>query len=153
MSPTELLQTPVISILLVAMLVSLAVAVANRLLIDQEKMRAWRRELTEWRSELERARRLGDKKLLSKLKKRERKIMQIQSKMFMQSVKIWPISMIIYLVAWYLFLVPTYQNVPVVATLPGINGEFQMPMFIWYMLCSFLFGTLFTRILGIVVES
>ncbi|RLI43113.1 hypothetical protein DRO59_02020 [Candidatus Bathyarchaeota archaeon] len=45
-----------------ALVITLATSVANRLLTDPEKMKAWRKEISEWNKELREAHRANDKK-------------------------------------------------------------------------------------------
>ena len=76
----------------------------------------------------------------------------MQSKMMKPQMILLPISMS-YIVIWYLFLIPTFTD-KAVAIIPGIvlnmttvpNG---IPVFVWYMICSFFFGTLASRVIGV----
>jgi len=152
MSIIESLLSPVVSILLISMIVSFLTSLANRLLVNREQIEAWRQELMKWQTELRKATRSGDKKLVAKIRKKERRMMQLQSKVFMHSMRAWPVSMGVVLVVWYLLLIPLYSGIEAVAIVPGIDGEFRLPMFWWYLMCSLLFGTVFSRVLGITVE-
>jgi uncharacterized membrane protein (DUF106 family) len=98
--------------------------------------------------------RANDKKRVEKLKKKESQIRNMQSKMMKPQMILLPISFS-YIIIWYLFLIPTFQT-NAVAVVPGLvlnmtdplipNG---LPVIIWYMLCSFFFGTLASRIVGV----
>jgi uncharacterized membrane protein (DUF106 family) len=92
------------------------------------------------------AMRANDTKRVEKLKKKETQIRNMQSKMMKPSMILLPISMS-YIVIWYLFLIPTFGVDPV-AVVPGIAAA-GIPVFYWYMLCSFFFGTLASRIVGV----
>ncbi|MFQ5758541.1 MAG: EMC3/TMCO1 family protein [Candidatus Bathyarchaeia archaeon] len=144
---------PSISILLISMLVSFITSLANRLLINREQLNAWRREVKEWTSEFNKARRADDKKLLAQVQKQQPRIMQIQKKMAWQSMKVFPISTVVVLVVWWLVLIPTYGQITVAYlpwNLPWFGGEeFLLNLFYWYLLCSFLFGALFSRAFGL----
>src|SRR4030067_2547437 len=74
-------------ILLLSFAVSFATSVTNRFLTNREQLKAWTKEIKEWREESLKARKAGDKKLLAKVKKQERHVMQLQSKMTLQSMK------------------------------------------------------------------
>ena len=142
---------PSISILLISMLVSFITSLANRLLINREQLNAWRREVREWTSDFNKARRTDDKKLLAKVQKQQPRIMQIQKKMAWQSMKVFPISTVVVLVVWWLVLIPTYGQITV-AYLPWFGEDpFLLNLFLWYLLCSFLFGALFSRAFGLAV--
>jgi len=90
---------------------------------------------------------------LEKLKKKQSQIDNMQKKMMKPQMILFPISFS-YIIIWYLFLIPTFQA-NAVAVVPGIvlnmtpsipNG---IPVFIWYMVCSFFFGTLASRVIGV----
>ena len=144
---------PSISILLISMFVSFTTSLANRLLINRDQLRAWRREVREWTSEFNEARRSNDKKLLAKVQKKQPRIMQIQKKMAWQSMKVFPISTVVVLVVWWLVLIPTYGQIegPYLPwNLPWFGGEtIALGLFGWYLLCSFLFSTLLSRAFGL----
>ena len=145
---------------LVIMLVAIAISFINmginRLLITRmcgwEEYRVMRKETSEYQSQLMRAMRAQDTKLVNKLKKKESQIKNMQAKMMKPQMVLLPISFS-YIIIWYVFLIPTFGANPV-AVVPGIalnmtslpNG---IPVIIWYMVCSFFFGTLASRIIGV----
>jgi len=146
---------------LVVMVIAIAVSflnmAINRILITRicgwEEYKVMRKETSEYQSELMQAMRANDTKRVEKLKRKETQIRNMQSKMMKPQMILFPISMS-YIVIWYLFLIPTFGG-NAVAVLPGIvlnmtpgiaNG---IPVFIWYMICSFFFGTLASRIVGV----
>jgi len=153
----QVIPVSTIFILFLSMSLSLTTSLANRFLTNQDQLRAWRREVAEWQAEFNKARKTEDKKLLAKVKKRQPQITKIQSKMTWQSMKVSFIFMIPFFLLWYLFLTPTYMYVPAVAYIPNIFSEgiswLPLPLFWWYLLCSFLFGTLFARILGLAMGT
>jgi uncharacterized membrane protein (DUF106 family) len=142
-------------VMLVAVAVSFLNMVINRLLITRmcgwEEYKVMRKETSEYQSQLMQAMRANDTKRVEKLKKKEKQIRNMQSKMMKPQMILLPISMS-YIVIWYLFLIPTF-GADAVAIVPGIalnmttipNG---IPVFIWYLICSFFFGTLATRVIG-----
>lgn len=150
----EFLLTPLISMLLLSMLVSFIIVLANRLLINREQLNAWRREIAEWTSEFNKARRASDKRLLAKLQKQQPRIMQLQSKVFFQSLKVWPVSLATVIIVWYV-LIPRIPNIQTsFAIIPGLFGaNISIPMFWWYMICSFMFGALFSYAFGVGMEA
>jgi uncharacterized membrane protein (DUF106 family) len=136
-------------ILLISSVISLVTSLTNRLLTDREQMKAWNQEIVAWRADSLKATRTGDKKLKAKVEKQQKHIMQIQSKMTWQSTKTTFIWFIPLMLLWIFFLTPTYANVASVAYLPGIGGVWSLPLFWWYLLCSFLSNSLITRLLGL----
>ena len=137
------------------MLLSLITSLANRFLINQDELRASRKEVADWTSEFRKATKSDDKKLLAKLNKQQPRILQLQKKMSWQSMKVSFIFMIPFFLLWYLFLFPLYSAVEAVAYIPGIPGfwDGKLPLFLWYLFGSFLFGTLWSRLLGLAVAT
>jgi len=145
-----------IVVMLVAVAVSFLNMGLNRLLITRmcgwEEYKVMRKETSEYQSQLMKAMRANDKKLVEKLKRKESQIKNMQAKMMKPQMILLPISFS-YILIWYLFLIPTFGG-DAVAVVPGIalnmtaipNG---IPVFIWYMICSFFFGTLASRIVGV----
>jgi uncharacterized membrane protein (DUF106 family) len=135
-------------IMLVAVAVSFINMGINRLLINRmvgwEEYRSIQREVNEWRSQLMRATRSNDKKLIEKLKRKEAQMTQMQMKISKPSFILIPISFS-YILIWWFFLTPVYGSHPV-AFVPGIA---TITVFVWYFLCSLLFGTIAGRVIGI----
>jgi uncharacterized membrane protein (DUF106 family) len=129
--------------------ISLVTSITNRLLTDREQMKAWSQEIAAWRADSLKATRTGDKKLKAKVEKQQKHIMQIQSKMSWQSLKTTFIWMIPLFLLWIFYLTPTF-GAGTVAFLPWIGNEpAALPLFWWYLLCSFLSNSLITRLLGL----
>ena len=120
----------------------------NRLLITRlvgwEQYRTMQREIAEYRSQTMQAMRAKDQKLMEKLKKKESQINSMQMKISKPQLYLLPISFS-YIVIWIFFLTP--KNFPhPLAYLPGIMN---LPVVYWYFICSLLFGTLASRIVGV----
>lgn len=146
--PEWLLPIPnsTLFILLLSMSLSFLTALANRLLTNREQLSASRKEIARWTADSKKARKSGDKKLLAKVKRKERHILKLQSKMMWQSMKVTLIFIIPFILIWQV-LIGSYQGeYAVVAHFPGV-GDLQM--FWWYMLCSFTSGTMITKALGV----
>ena len=144
-----------IVIMLTAVAVSFLNMGINRLLITRmcgwEEYRVMQKETSEYRSQMMQAMRANDKKLVEKLKKKESQINNMQKKMMKPQMILFPISFS-YIIIWYLFLIPTFEQ-NAVAYVPGLAPGAIMstgiPVIIWYMICSFFFGTLASRIVGV----
>lgn len=122
--------------------------------IGWEQYKSMQKETTEWRSQQMAAMRANDKKQLEKLKKKESQIMNMQKQMAKPQMILFGVSFI-YIVVWIFFLTPTYGS-RTVAYFPGFDNTLvfgakgAMGVFYWYPICSFLFGTLSSKILGII---
>jgi len=137
-------------ILGLSFLLSFVTLLTNRLLTNREQMKAWNQEIAAWREESLKATRTGDKKLMAKVKKQQKQMLQLQSKMSWQQMKISFIWTIPFMLLWIFYLNPMYANAGPVAYLPGIGGEWSLDYVLWYLLCSMLFGpTLLTHLLGL----
>jgi len=138
----------------------------NRVLINYfvgwEQYRVMQKEMAEYRSETMKAMRANDKKQVEKLKKKESQVKNMQAKMVKPQMVQFGISFV-YLIVWFLVLTPTFGSHPM-AYIPGIgaiagahvNGVLSQPLipnaipvFYWYPICSFFFGLLSSRVLGI----
>lgn len=143
-------QIPVATfvIMLICLTISFINTFINRLLISRfvgwEQYKEIQKELTEYRSQTTQAMRKNDKKLVEKLKKKEPQILNMQKKMLKPQLILFVLSLS-YIFIWLFGLTPLYDGYPVVY-IPVIGGA---PVFYWYFICSFLFGTLASRLLGI----
>jgi len=136
-------------ILALSFFLSFITLLTNRLLTNREQMKAWSQEIATWRADSLKATRTGDKKLMAKVKKQQKHIMQLQSKMTWQSMKTSFLWFIPLMLLWWLFLTPVFGPVGPVAYLPGIGGEWALSYVYWYLLCSILSGALLSRLLGL----
>ncbi|NIO37473.1 DUF106 domain-containing protein [Candidatus Bathyarchaeota archaeon] len=155
----KVLPFSTIFILSIAAAISLLTSLANRLLGDPRKTKAWRKEVSEWNAELREAQKQRDNKRMEKLMKKQQYILQLQSKMMWQSMKVMLLFFVPLILMWQ-FLGGFYQNTPIaffpgisdssgVITIPLIGMNFQSLIW-WYLLSSFLFGTIFSHLLGLV---
>ena len=139
---------------LVIMFIAVSISFINmgihRLLITRmcgwEEYKIMRTETSEYQSQLMQAMRANDTKRVEKLKRKETQIRNMQSKMMKPQMVLLPISFS-YIIIWYIFLIPTFGATPV-AIVPGLAAN-GISVIYWYMICSFFFGTLASRIIGI----
>jgi uncharacterized membrane protein (DUF106 family) len=140
------IPTATVLIMLVAISISFMNMGLNRLLIT--KMIGWhayrtmQKELQEYNSQRMAALRSKDTKTLERLKKKDSQMQAMQSKMFKPQLVLIPITFI-YLIIW-----PVLTGVfPFwVAYVPGLGPQ---PFFVWYLISSFFFGTIASRIIGV----
>ncbi|MCK4481600.1 DUF106 domain-containing protein [Candidatus Bathyarchaeota archaeon] len=155
----KLIPFSTIFIFLLAATISFLTSLVNRLLTKPEKSKAWRKEISEWNTELREAKRSEDKKRTEKLMKKQQYILKLQSKMMWQSMKVMLLFFVPLILMWQ-FLGGFYQNTPIaffpgsadesgVITIPLIGMQFSSLMW-WYVLCSFLSGTVFSHLFGLV---
>ena len=156
--PPEIVPLATIFMFIVAVAVSTLTSLANRLLSNPERSKAWRKEISDWNSELREARKSGDKKELEKVMKKQKQIFQLQSKMTWQQMKVTLLFIVPLFIMWQL-LGGIYGLRPI-AYFPGLGPDIYLPiigrissLFWWYLLCSMLFGTVFSHLLGMVEVS
>lgn len=137
-----------ILIMLITLAVSLINMTINRLLVSRmvgwEEYKVMQKEIAEHRAQTMKAIRANDKKMIEKLKKKEAQINQMNMKMSKPQLLLFPIGFV-YILIWIFFLTPVY-GINSVAIVPGFGG---IPVLYWYMLCSFMFGTLVSKLMGI----
>jgi uncharacterized membrane protein (DUF106 family) len=138
--------------------ISLLTTLANRFLSNPEQAKAVRKEVGEWNKELREAQRSKDKKTVDKLMKKQQYIMKLQSKMMWQSMKVSLLFLIPLLIMWQL-LGGFFAGVNL-AVFPGLGYNISLPLgitlgslFWWYLLSSFLCGTVFSHAFGITEVS
>ncbi len=132
-----------IFVLLLAMLLTLTTTAVNRLLTNPQQLREWRAEIKTWTDEYREAHKSKDKKRIAQAEKQRPRIMKMQQKMSWQSMKVSFLFFIPLLLVWQV-LISIYREP--VAILPGFG---LLPIFLWYLLCSLFFSTLFSRIFGV----
>lgn len=144
------------SIMAISILIAFVNSGLNRVLFSHfvgwDEYRTMQKEMSEYRSQQMAAARANDKKQLEKLKKKESQILNMQKKQAKPQMIMFGLSFI-YIIVWIFVLVPSFGGTPV-AYLPGFsqflgNDLGQISVFYWYPICSLLFGTLASRILGI----
>ena len=165
-----LAQPPYVTIII--LFVSITMSFASSLINSRfmprehrEKVKALQRKISALKKEksenMKKAKSTGDKKLLRKAQKQEKHLLQLQSQALSLSSKqfrVLPITMMLFFIVWLLltgnvlgfrlFDSPFIGPDPV-AYLPWLGGVFPLSLFYWYLICSFLFGTLFSRIFGL----
>ena len=165
-----LAQPPIVTliVLFVSMVMSFLSSLINSRFMPKEhrqKVKALQRKisaLTKEKNENKKtAKSTGDKKLLKKVQKQERQLLQLQSQALSLSSKqfrVLPITMGVFFIVWLLltgsilgfklFNSPFIGPDPV-AYLPWLGGVLPLALFYWYLICSFFFGTMFSRIFGL----
>ena len=165
-----LAQPPYITliILFISLSMSFASSFINSRFMPKEhrqKVKDLQRKISalskEKKENMKQAKSTGDKKLLKKAQKQEKHLLQLQSQSLSLSSKqfrVLPITMGVFFVVWLLltgsilgfklFESPFIGPDPV-AFLPWFGGVMQLNLFYWYLICSFLFGTIFSRIFGL----
>lgn len=157
---------PIYSIFIIATIIAFVITLANKLLVDQDRLEYLRKEMQDFQQQMMQARKSNDPKALEKVQKNQAKFMDLQREMMTNSFKpmivtFLPIILIFWWmaqsklnsvvvilpkVAYYVLLVPLwhmfYHPAP---TTP----EFAIEWLGWYILCSFGMSMLFRKFLGL----
>jgi len=154
MGPYHEMPESTFLVLAIALGLSLITNAANRFLVDVEKMKSVTKEVNAWRKELDKAKKANDKQLTAKLMKKQQAMMKLQSKMSWARMKISLLFLAPFWIMWT--ILGGFFGEAIVAlspfTFPWLMGE-KLPLFSWYIVCSFAAGLPLSRILGINPED
>lgn len=133
--------------------ITFLMTLANRLSTDPEKLKAWRKEISDYYQQLREAQKSGDKKQMEKLMKKQQYILQLNTKISWQSTKVSIMFLIPIIIIWSFLRGVDWG--PGVAYFPGVGWDLPIPLFgasllWWYMFCSFLFSALFSHLFGLI---
>ncbi|MCS7120682.1 MAG: EMC3/TMCO1 family protein [Nitrososphaerota archaeon] len=156
MSIAEQILIPPFSTLLilgVTFLLFLITMLVNRALMNPKQLAAWQDEINRFNAEKERAKKTGDKKLMSKVKKQEKIINQIESRRLKRQIIGSMTLASLYLSAWFL-LFSIYGTVGVAYVpfwVPFISPfpPYPLQLFLWYIICSYFSSSILSRIFGL----
>ncbi|MGI0078597.1 MAG: EMC3/TMCO1 family protein [Nitrososphaerales archaeon] len=153
--PINLFNTGLIVIMAIG--VNLLYAVGRLKLTDMNKMRRYTSEMKAFRAEMSAATKEGNKQKMERLKKKQQQMSKMQAEMSMQQLKPSLLFMIPLLGVYYLMqsivgatsvLALSPINIPLIIT----SIPMAMPFFWWYMICSFAFSGVISRIFGLTMD-
>lgn len=173
MDPTP--NNPILTILFISLVISILTTIAQKLLVDQDKMKSIQDEMKEFQGEMREAQLSKDTKKLAELQSKQAEVMSKQSEVMKMSfrpmiVTFIPIILVFYWMArsviaktvieapvavYYMMLSPMWQAIG------GIiyGGRFAVacnPVFTpytwgwlgWYIFCTFAFSQILRKYLG-----
>jgi uncharacterized membrane protein (DUF106 family) len=143
-------------VVLEAVGVNLIYAVGRLKLTDINKMRRYNAEMKAFRAEMSDAQKAGDKQKLERLKKKQAQMTKMQTEISMENFKptllfMLPLLGLYYLVRSFIggaILAVSPIVIPLIITSIPINLSF----FWWYMICSFTFSGIITRLFGLTMD-
>ncbi|HMK54526.1 MAG TPA: EMC3/TMCO1 family protein [Methanobacteriaceae archaeon] len=158
---------PIIGVFVIATLVAFVITLANKLLVDQDRLQFLQKEMKGFQSEMMEAQKSGDPKAMAEMQKKQMEFMNIQKEMMFNSFKPMIVTFIpIILVYWWMAQEPAITKLvvqlPTVAfyTLlvpvfhafyhqsPGVPHQ-AIEWLGWYILCSFAMSLVFRKYLGL----
>ncbi len=153
--PIDLFNTGLIVVMAIG--VNLLYAVGRLKLTDMDKMRRYTAEMKAFRSEMSAATKEGNKQKMERLKKKQQQMSKMQAEMSMQQLKPSLLFMIPLLGVYYLMqhLVGVSSVLavsPIAIPLVITSIPMAMPFFWWYMICSFSFSGVISRLFGLTMD-
>src|SRR2546422_2528862 len=140
-----------------ALFLSLIAMLANRFLVNYKMVASYRREYMNWMNAVRKARKDGDEKQLDKLMKRQSAVMKMSSRATLEQLKTYPITIVpFYLI--YAVLGHALKYTPYTAYAPFLfpfasitqsGAAAGLPLFFWYLVCSFTISIPLSRIFGV----
>jgi uncharacterized membrane protein (DUF106 family) len=167
--PNNPMFAAIVGVFLISTIVAFVITLANKLLVDQDRLQSMQKEMKEYQQGMMKAQKSGDPKLMADMQKKQGDFMKIQKEMMFNSFKpmivtFIPIIVIFYWMAQNPLLAPSnmYVNLPATAYYALLVPLFHMfyhqspgvPVMAiewlgWYILCSFAMSLLFRKFMGL----
>lgn len=156
-APISISLQQTLLVVLEALGVNCLYAVGRRKFTDIDKMKRYNSEMKAFRSEMSAAQKAGDKVKLEKLKKKQLQMQKMQAEMSMDNLKPTLLFMLPLLGVYYLVSHFIGTSILVVSpiSLVFVSGgplPIEVPFFWWYMICSFTFSGMITRLFGLSLD-
>ena len=149
LAPYTAIPQSTIFVLVLSATISILVSAVNRKVIDVEKMKEYRREVNEYMKDLDAAKESSDRRLETRIKRRQVKVNQLQSWMMKQQLKLMAIFTVPFGILFPLlnevFSGLVIAHSPV--SLPFIPQD--LGFFHWYLICSFGVNLPLSRAIGV----
>jgi uncharacterized membrane protein (DUF106 family) len=157
----------IVGVFIIATLVAFVITIANKLLVDQDRLQFIQKEMKGFQSEMMAAQKSGDPKAMADMQKKQSEFMGLQKEMMMNSFKpmivtFLPIIIIFYWMAGNPIINHMYLNLPTtlyyVLLVPIFHTFYHqsagVPVFAiewlgWYILCSFAMSMVWRKLLGL----
>ncbi|ADZ09051.1 protein of unknown function DUF106 transmembrane [Methanobacterium lacus] len=157
----------IIGVFLIATFVAFVITVANKLLVDQDRLQFLQGEMKGFQSEMMKAQKSGDPKAMAEMQKKQAKFMDLQKEMMFNSFKpmivtFVPIILIFYWMAGNPLINHLYLNLPsfayYVLLVPIFHTFYHQSAGVpvmavewlgWYILCSFSMSFVWRKLLGL----
>jgi uncharacterized membrane protein (DUF106 family) len=157
----------IIGVFIIATIVAFFITLANKLLVDQDRLQFLQGEMKGYQQEMMKAQKSGDPKAMAAMQKKQSEFMSLQKEMMFNSFKpmivtFVPIIIVFYWMAqnplinhmwlniptfaYYVLLVPLFHTF--YAQSPGVP-VFAIEWLGWYILCSFAMSLIFRKLMGL----
>ncbi len=157
----------IIGVFIIATCVAFVITVANKLLVDQDRLAFIQKEMKGFQGEMMKAQKSGDPKAMAEMQKKQSEFMNLQKEMMLNSFKpmivtFVPIIIVFYWMAQNPLINHMYLNMPTLAyyvlLVPIFHTFYHqsagVPVFAiewlgWYILCSFAMSLIWRKLLGL----
>ena len=161
----------IFGVFIIATIIAFFITLANKLLVDQERLKSVQGEMKEYQQEMMKAQKSGDPKAMKAVQTKQAEFMNLQKEMMMNSFKpmivtFIPIIIIFYWMSgnplinqlyvqlptfgYYVFLVPLFQWLATFFYPVGPVTPFATISWLgWYILVSFAMSMVFRKFLGL----
>jgi|LAHU01.1.fsa_nt_gb uncharacterized membrane protein (DUF106 family) len=161
----------IFGVFIIATIIAFFITLANKLLVDQDRLKSVQGEMKEYQQEMMKAQKSGDPKAMKAVQEKQADFMKLQKEMMMNSFKpmivtFIPIILIFYWMAgnplinqfyvqlptfgYYVFLVPFFQWLAAFFYPVGAVTPFATISWLgWYILVSFAMSMVFRKFLGL----
>lgn len=160
-------NNPILAVFVIATIVAFIITLANKLLVDQDRMQFIQQEMKGFQAEVMEAQKSGDPKRMAEMQKKQMEFMGLQKEMMMNSFKpmivtmlpilliFWWMSgnnaighMVVYLphFVYYILLTPLWHML----YHPAAGAPaFSITWLGWYILVSFAMSFVFRKFMGL----
>jgi uncharacterized membrane protein (DUF106 family) len=156
-----------LAVLIIGAVISFVTTLANKLLVDQDRLVYLQKEMKEFNQEMMQARKTNDPKAMEKVQKKQMEFMNLQKEMMFMSFKPMIVTFVpIIIIFWWLaqsqlnqviIILPQFAYyvllVPLWHALPFYGGAPEVPMSVtwlgWYILSAFGFSFVFRKLMGL----
>jgi uncharacterized membrane protein (DUF106 family) len=159
----------IVGVFIIATIVAFLITLANKLLVDQDRLEFLQKEMKGYQSEMMAAQKSGDSNALAKVKQKQAEFMDIQKEMMFNSFKpmivtFIPIIIIFYWMGGNSLITQFYVELPTVAyyllLVPLFHMFYHPSAFVpanimaiewlgWYILVSFAMSIIFRKFMGL----
>jgi len=155
-------QNPALTVLVIAFIVSLITTVANKYLVDQDKVNENQKKSRELSSRMREAQKKGDGKELAKLQAEQTEMLKNQNAVMMESFKPMLVTFVPIILIFFWMRTSIISNLVLILPAPAYwlnfigqflyGGKATIPYgigwLLWYMICTFGMSQILRKFLG-----
>ena len=157
----------IVGVFIIATIVAFVITLANKFLVDQDRLQFLQKEMKEYQQEMMKAQKSGDAKALAKVQEKQSEFLDLQKEMMFNSFKpmivtFVPIIIVFYwmagnpLISQFYVQLPTFAYYILLVPLfhmfyhqsPGVP-YMAIEWLGWYILCSFAMSFVFRKFMGL----